>query len=119
MTRLSLKFLLGGIIVLGLLFAETAPLMAASATEELNLNDIRLVLGSASGKYYNLKKKVKCSKLIHPHNKYFVSGYNNDVPCDGEEKISGYWVWLQPHWYIWDEQVQGQPKEKPSAEGDK
>jgi len=80
---------------------------------ELNLNDLRLVLGSASGRYYNLTEKVKCLKNNNPHNKYFIHGYTTDVPCDGEAKISGYWVWLQPHWYIWDKQVQSQPQEKP------
>ncbi len=56
---------------------------------------------SANGKYSNLLQTLHCPKDSNSYGKYRDYGYWGGGPWCGQQGVAGYWVWVQPNWYVW------------------
>jgi len=56
---------------------------------------------SANGKYYNLIQKLTCASDRARYGEYRDYGYWSGGRWCGRRGKAGYWVWVNPNWYVW------------------
>lgn len=56
---------------------------------------------SVGGKYFNLLQTVPCPSDIARYGAFRDWGRWSGSTYCGQQVRSGYWVWVQPNWYIW------------------
>lgn len=59
---------------------------------------------SANGKYYDLLQVVNCPQDSAKYGQFYDWGYWSGTSWCNQQVQSGYWVWVQPNWYIWRSQ---------------
>jgi hypothetical protein len=77
---------------------ESAPLTPESIEEE-NLQKER---ASLNGKYRSLIQVLKCPGDRKSYGTFSDYGYWGGGRWCGQTGKAGYWVWIYPHWYIWE-----------------
>ena len=61
-------------------------------------------LASANQKYSNLIQVLNCPNDRSQHDEFDDYGYWSGGSWCGQTGKAGYWVWVYPNWYIWQEQ---------------
>ena len=56
---------------------------------------------SANGKYNNLIQKLTCVADRAKYGEYADYGYWGGGLWCGQTGKAGYWVWVNPNWYVW------------------
>jgi len=56
---------------------------------------------SADGKYRNLLQELSCPSDQSTYGEYRDYGYWGGGPWCGYKGKAGYWVWVNPNWYVW------------------
>jgi hypothetical protein len=59
---------------------------------------------SANGKYYTLIQVLNCPEDKEACGEFMDYGYWGGGPWCGKMGKAGYWVWVDPNWYIWANQ---------------
>ncbi len=57
---------------------------------------------SINGKYSGLIQVVKCNRDRKSYGTFHDYGYWGGGRWCGQTGKAGYWVWIYPHWYIWE-----------------
>jgi hypothetical protein len=58
---------------------------------------------SVNGKYSNLLQVVNCPSHAQRYGQFTDYGHWDGGPWCGKTGKAGYWVWLDPNWYVWSE----------------
>jgi hypothetical protein len=78
-------------------------------------------LGSANGKYDDLKKTLYVPDDENRFGSFYDWGYRTTTSYAGFRNIPrGYWVYAAPYWYIWEEESKGYSdadKDKATVDG--
>jgi len=64
-------------------------------------------LNSANGKYKDLIQTVYCPADANGYGDYQDYGYYGGGNWCNQDTEAGYWVWVNPNWYIWKNIVSG------------
>ena len=58
-------------------------------------------LSSANGKYDNLIQILNCPRDRSTYGEFNDYGYWQGGAWCGQTGKPGYWVWVEPNWYVW------------------
>ena len=58
-------------------------------------------LSSANGKYDNLIQILNCPRDASQYGEFNDYGYWQGGAWCGQTGEPGYWVWVEPNWYVW------------------
>lgn len=58
-------------------------------------------IASANGKYKNLIQIINCSSDAGKYGNFNDYGYWGGGVWCGQQGMAGYWVWVNPSWYVW------------------
>jgi hypothetical protein len=58
-------------------------------------------VGSAKGKYEGLLQVMHCPADVAKYGNFTDYGYWKGGAWCGQRGEAGYWVWLEPNWYVW------------------
>jgi len=64
-------------------------------------NSIARNTASANSKYNNLIQELTCPTDVNQYGEYHDYGYWAGGSWCGQQGRAGYWVWLNPTWYVW------------------
>lgn len=81
-----------------LLFVVTSLFALDNATHESKT--------SADGKYTNLLQILECPQDGSTYGEFNDYGYWGGGMWCGQQGRAGYWVWVNPKWYIWGDKSQ-------------
>jgi len=56
---------------------------------------------SLNGKYRYLLQKLRCERDRQSYGEHRDYGYWSGGPWCGQQGKAGYWVWVEPYWYVW------------------
>ncbi|HNR87687.1 MAG TPA: hypothetical protein PKM65_05065 [Spirochaetota bacterium] len=59
---------------------------------------------SVNGKYYTLLQVVRCPNDAGQYGQFYDYGAWSGSSWCNQTVQSGYWVWVNPNWYIWQNQ---------------
>lgn len=60
---------------------------------------------SVNGKYTRLIQKLHCPADASSYGQFSDYGYWGGGRWCGKKGAAGYWVWVNPTWYVWKNQV--------------
>lgn len=60
---------------------------------------------SVNGKYAQLIQKLYCPADASTYGQFRDYGYWSGGTWCGQRGAAGYWVWVNPTWYVWKKQV--------------
>ena len=60
---------------------------------------------SVNGKYARLIQKLHCPADASNYGQFHDYGYWSGGSWCGQKGAAGYWVWVNPTWYVWKKQV--------------
>lgn len=69
--------------------------------------EVALTKASMQGKYVLLLQKIHAPKDIEKHGPAHDAGFlDRTEPAGANNPPTGYWVYVYPHWYVWDEKAE-------------
>jgi hypothetical protein len=73
-------------------------------THEAHDHGVTPPQASVNGKYSNLLQVVNCPRHVKEWGEFKDYGHWGGGPWCGETGKAGYWVWVNPNWYVWADQ---------------
>lgn len=89
------------LIKLGLLAGVLSTFYPMPLAQIVKAQSTDTSVASANGKYSNLIQVVNCPKDKGSYGEFYDYGYWNGTSWCGQLTQPGYWVWVNPTWYIW------------------
>ena len=68
------------------------------------MEGVKASSSSANDKYFGLLQTLNCPSDKNQYGAYMDEGYWGGGAWCGQQGKAGYWVWVEPNWYVWGNQ---------------
>ncbi len=66
------------------------------------VNSVAKNAKDANGKYNTLLQTIHCPSDVSSYGNFRDYGYWAGGSWCGKTGVAGYWVWVNPNWYVWE-----------------
>jgi hypothetical protein len=104
--QLFISSIFGFVTIYSSLIAINANAEGVISSKYTNLiNAEGIISPSANNKYTNLIQELNCPSDRSKYGDFNDYGYWGGGPWCGKIGKAGYWIWIYPTWYIWQNKV--------------